>query len=601
MENAQTNGNSMNDNSLSNDLTNTSTDVQPDDSSVTQATADDAGTAEAGVSEVSSDASSNGTAVSNGSAVIASAAETDDTPAEAQAPDESQAAVEAQPAVEPQAAAPSRPEGTRSRQPSMAQVMESDEFSSYMSGVDALTRGALLKGVVVRVDEGTGEVLVDIGTKSEGIISRNEIGDDEVNVGDEIEVVVLRSEDDEGHPVLSKRRADYERTWREIIEAKEKGTFIEGTVREQVKGGLIVDLGVPAFVPASHVDARNRGDLGRFIGRTIPVRVIETDRKKNKVIASHRLAAEEERKHREEKAWANLQKDKIVEGTVRRITDFGAFIDLGGVDGLLHVREMAWGRVENPETIVKKGQKLQVLILDIDEERKRIALGLKQLLSDPWKKAAKNYHPGQTVTGKVVRIAPTCAFMELEEGVEGIIPISEMSDQRIKTPDEILQVGQQVEARVKQIQANQRRITLSLKGAAQERERRETRSTLREINERAGGDDSVRLGDVFGQQLRAARDRGRERNAARTADRSAARERALQAAAEEEDDVVEEGEDWVEENGAADEVVTITNTADAGVDEAVADEAPADEAASVTESTVEEPAVEEQQPATAQE
>lgn len=421
-----------------------------------------------------------------------------------------------------------------SRQPSMAQVMESDEFSSYMSGVDSLTRGALLKGHVVRVDENTGEVLVDIGTKSEGIIARNELGEEEVSVGDEIEVVVVRPEDDEGHPVLSKRRADYERTWREIQAAKESGATLEGTVREQVKGGLIVDLGVPAFVPASHVDARNRGDLSRFVGRTIPLRVIEIDRKKNKVIGSHRMAAEEERKERKEKVWGTLQKDKIVEGVVRRITDFGAFIDLGGVDGLLHVREMAWGRVEHPEHIVKKGQKLQVLILDIDEERERIALGLKQLQSDPWKKAAKNYRPGQNITGKVVRLAPTCAFIEIEDGIEAIVPISEISDQRIKTPDEVLEVGQDVEGRIKQIQANQRRITVSLKAAAGDREKRETRSAIREINDRAtgGADDTVRLGDVFGQQLRAARDRGRERKEAR----SVARARAMEAADMEEED-----------------------------------------------------------------
>jgi 4-hydroxy-3-methylbut-2-enyl diphosphate reductase len=440
----------------------------------------------------------------------------------------------------------------------MAQVMEMDEFSSYMSGVDTLQRGALLRGVVVRVDENTGEALVDIGTKSEGIVARNELGDDEINVGDEIEVVVLRPEDDEGHPVLSKRRADYEKTWREIQKAKDEQTDLEGTVREQVKGGLIVDLGVPAFIPASHVDARNRSDLSRFVGRTIPVRVIEIDRKKNKVIGSHRLAAEKDRKEREEQAWAGLQKDKIVEGVVRRITEFGAFIDLGGIDGLLHVREMAWGRVEHPDQVVKKGQKLQVLILDIDEERKRVALGLKQLLSDPWKKAAKNYRVGQMLQGKIVRIAPSCAFVELEDGVEGIIPIGEMSETRINTPEDILSVGQEVEARIKMIQTNQRRITLSLKAAVQERETRETRTVIRQVNERATEPEGLRLGDVFGEKLRAARDRGKERNEAR----STARARALEAAeAEEWEDDVEPTEE-VEgaEVEAADAEVAATGT-----------------------------------------
>ncbi len=497
-------------------------------------------------------------------------------------------------------------EPARSSKPlSMEQVMESDEFSSYMSGVDALQRGALMPGTVVRVDENTGEVLVDIGAKSEGIIARNEVGDEAVNVGDAIEVVVLRPEDDEGHPVVSKRRADYEKIWRVIQQAKDKNTDVEGLVREQVKGGLIVDLGVPAFVPASHVDTRNRSDLSRFVGRTIPLRVIEIDRKRNKVIGSHRLAVQEDREKREADAWAGLEKDKIVEGVVRRITDFGAFIDIGGIDGLLHVREMGWSRVEHPDSVVKKGQKLQVLILEIDEERKRVALGLKQLQSDPWKKAAKNFRIGQMVKGKVVRLAPSVAFVELEDGVEGIIPVGEISETRINEPGDVLTVGQEVEARIKQIQTNQRRISLSLKAAVQEREVREVRTQVREVNQRAmgggGGNNSggsssggnsgggggnsgggfddggaLRLGDIFGQQLRAARDRGKERNEAR----SEARARAMQAAAEEEDDFEEvDGFDATEETDVADEVVeTETDVAEVGVitDGAVADGAVAD-------------------------
>ncbi len=453
---------------------------------------------------------------------------------------------ETAPAAEAPAAQAPAEEKKPTRQPSMEQIMESDEFSSYISGAEALERGALLSGVVVRIDDNTGEMLVDVGTKSEGVIAKNEVGDDEINVGDEIEVVVLRPENDDGHPVLSKRRADFERRWRELARMRDENINVEGTVREQVKGGLIVDLGVSAFVPASHVDARNRGDLSRFVGRTIPVRVIEIDRKKNKVIASHRLATEDDRKARKTETWNALEKDKIVEGIVRRITDFGAFIDLGGVDGLLHVREMAWSRVDHPENVVKKGQKLQVLVLDIDQERERVALGLKQLQSDPWKKVAKDFTVGQTVTGKILRIAPTCAFMEIAEGIEGIIPISEMSEVRINKPEDVLEVGQEIEARIKQLQPNQRRVTLSLRAAVAERERRETRSTMRQVNERAtgggggrgdsGGDDggALRLGDVFGQQLRAARDRGRERNEARAVARRDAQERALQAAEEEE-------------------------------------------------------------------
>jgi 4-hydroxy-3-methylbut-2-enyl diphosphate reductase len=414
----------------------------------------------------------------------------------------------------------------------MAQIMESDEFSEYLSGADQLARNALMTGTVAHVDENTGVVLVDIGSKSEGLIPKNEVGDEEVKVGDEIEVVVVQPEDEEGHPVVSKRRADFERLWRSIAKARDESTTLQATVSREVKGGVIVDLGVPAFIPASHVSTRNRSNLGHMVGKTIPVRVIEVERKKDKVIASHRLAADEERKEREGEAWGRLKKNEVVEGTVRRITEFGAFVDIGGIDGLLHVREMGWGRVEHPDHVVKKGQKLQVLILDIDEERKRIALGLKQLQSDPWKQAAKSFRTGQIVTGKITHIAPSCAFVELEGGIEAIIPISEMSEERIKTPEDVVQVGQEVEARVKSVQPNQRKITLSLRAAARDKERRETRAAIREVNQRAtGGDEGpVRLGDIFGAQLREARERTKDRKK----NRDDAKTRAQRLAEEEE-------------------------------------------------------------------
>ncbi len=468
----------------------------------------------------------------------------DVTPTQAPAPVQTEAA--------PNLAAPNElapaPDAKPAKQPSMAQVMELDEFAAFMAGADALERGALMKGTVVRRED-NGSVLIDVGGKSEGIIPRNELGEDEINVGDEVEVVVVRPEDDEGHPILSKRRADFERLKREIAEAKETGAVLQATVRESVKGGLLVDLGVPAFIPASHVDIRNRSDLARLVGRVIPVRVIEVDFKKNrdKVIASHRLAAEEEREKRESEAWTTLEKDKIVEGIVRRITDFGAFVDIGGIDGLLHVREMAWGRVEHPSQVVKKGQKLQVLILELDEERKRVALGLKQLLPDPWKKAAKSFRVGETVKGKVVRLAPTCAFVELEPGVEAIVPISEISEERIKTVEEGLQVGQEVEGRIKSIQSNVRRITMSLRAAVVEKERTETRAAVRQVNDRASDDGPLRLGDLFGNELRAARDRGKERNKTREEARALKAEEADIDADEDldflEDDVIDEVDD----------------------------------------------------------
>lgn len=421
---------------------------------------------------------------------------------------------------------------------------------------------------------------MDVGAKSEGIVPKNEAGDDEINIGDEIEVVVLQSENDEGHPVLSKRRADFERLWRSIVEARDNETHLDAIVTREVKGGLIVDLGVSAFIPASHVSTRSRANLGHMVGKTIPVRVIEVDRKKDKVIASHRLAADVERKKQEAEAWAKLEKGVTVEGTVRRITDFGAFIDIGGIDGLLHVREMAWNRVEHPSHIVQKGQKLEVLILDItadDRGQKRVALGLKQLQSDPWKKASVAYKTGQTVTGKVTHIAPSCAFVELEENIEAIIPISEMSEERIKTPEDVLTVGQEVEARVKQVQPGQRKITLSLRAAVRDKERRETRDAIKQVNERAtgggsssgsgsgssgsggsssggsnGGDGggALKLGDIFGAQLREARERTKERKKTR----DEARAQAKQMAEEEEWDGDPEDLD-VDDVMAADEAL----------------------------------------------
>ena len=444
-----------------------------------------------------------------------------DVPAPASSPATAAPAPAAAPAMPPMPATPTEPKPA-GKQPSMEQVMETDEFAEYMSGAQSLERNALVNGVVVRLEE-NGSILVDIGSKSEGIIPRSEIGEDEVEVGDEVECLVVRPEDEEGHPILSKRRADFEKTRRDIAAARDSGVVLQGMVKDAVKGGLIVDLlGVSAFVPASHVDQRVRGQLERLVGTTLGVKVIEVDFRKgrDKVIASHRLAYAEEREKRESEAWESIEKDKIVEGVVRRITEFGAFVDIGGLDGLLHVREMAWSRVDHPSSVVKKGQKLQVLILDIDEERRRVALGLKQLLPDPWKKAAKNYSVGQVVPIKILRLAPTVAFVELEPGIEAIIPISELSEDRINKPEDAVSIGQEVEGRIKSIQPNQRRITMSLRAAVAEKERRETRTAVREVNQRAGEDGPLSLGDLFGKELRAVRDRGRNR------DRDEARERA---------------------------------------------------------------------------
>jgi 4-hydroxy-3-methylbut-2-enyl diphosphate reductase len=382
------------------------------------------------------------------------------------------------------------------------QTLDAEDFQAYMEATDQKQqRGQLVTGVVVHVgDDG---VSVDIGSKKEAFIPSHELTpDDEVNVGDQIEAILLKTEGDETPAILSKRRADYEKTWKLIEDAHAHKKTVEVLVKDKVKGGLIVDIGLEGFVPASHVAGSQR-DLERMVGRSIPVRVIEIDKKKNKIICSHRTAVDEDRAHKRTETMANLEDGKIVEGVVRRITDFGAFIDLGGVDGLLHVREMSWTRVNHPGDVVRRGQKVQVVILELDmsnPDNPRISLGMKQLQPDPWKKATKNLRIGQTIHGRITRVAQVGAFILLETGIEGIIPMHELSDQRVSKAEDVVRVGEEVDVRVIAIKSSQRRLTLSLKQAQQERERERERSEFRSYSS-AQRSDNVTIGDVLGNAL----------------------------------------------------------------------------------------------------
>lgn len=369
--------------------------------------------------------------------------------------------------------------------------------AQMMAEEQALQRGQIVTGRVVQVDRSG--ALVDVNRKAEGFVPANHIApDDELKIGDEIEVFVLKPEGEEGQPLLSKRMADWEKTWRRIQEAKDTQTTIQAMVKDRVKGGLIVDVGVDAFVPGSHVDSRTK-DLSRFIGKTLPLKVIEVNRKRNQVICSHKLATEGDREKRKAETMAGIEPNKIVDGIVRRITDFGAFVDIGGVDGLLHKREMSWSRIDHPQDVLTRGQRIQVLILDVDAERERISLGLKQLLSDPWKKAVRSLNVGDTVTGRVSRLSPTGVFVQLGEssdGLEGFVPMKELSDRRVGSPGDVVSVGQTVQVRVLQIRPNERRLTLSLKQAPQEQEREEFRDFIGTQKS-----DNVTIGDVIGQAL----------------------------------------------------------------------------------------------------
>jgi 4-hydroxy-3-methylbut-2-enyl diphosphate reductase len=364
-----------------------------------------------------------------------------------------------------------------------------------------LAEGAVVTGTVVHIDrEG---VLVDVGTKSDGLIPPNELTRDpsqsaNLKVGQKVDVYVMDVDDQEGNLILSKKRADFEKAWDRVIEAHQEGRTIHAMVTDRVKGGLVVDLGIRGFVPASHVGSGKVRNLEKYVAQTLPLKVIEVDRDRRKVVLSHRLATEEEREEQRQETLKNLAENQIRTGTVRRITDYGAFVDIGGVDGLLHISEMSWTRIKHPSDVLKVGDEIQVMVLKTNLEQGRISLGLRQILPDPWTEARDRYNPGDTVQGAVTRLVPFGAFVQLDGGIEGIIPNSELSTRRVNKPEEVLQVGDHVEAKVLDIRPEERRMTLSLRQAQQQKERRE----LQEYNRGRGPEeDRVTIGDMVGNLL----------------------------------------------------------------------------------------------------
>ncbi|MFZ5813671.1 MAG: 30S ribosomal protein S1 [Bacillota bacterium] len=331
-------------------------------------------------------------------------------------------------------------------------------------------QGEIVTGQVVRVSEDS--IMVDVGYKSEGIIPLSEITHRPLNnaaesglkVGDEVRVVVLGVDaKGEGGLRISKRRADERLAWEAIEKKFEAGEVIEAEVTEAVKGGLVVDLGLRAFLPASQVERGYVADLSKFKGQKILVKIIELDRQKGRVILSRKQVLEHERERAKKAFWEKIEEGAVLEGTVKSLTDFGAFIDLGGVDGLLHISEMSFGRIKHPSQVIKEGEKIKVKVLRLDREKEKVSLGLKQVLPDPWETAAERYPEGSVVTGTVARLATFGAFVELEPGVDGLIHISQLADRRVNTPGEVVQIGQQVQAKVVGVNTEQRRISLSLR------------------------------------------------------------------------------------------------------------------------------------------
>lgn len=349
-----------------------------------------------------------------------------------------------------------------------------------------LRRGEIIKAIVVKVDDDG--ALVSIGRKSETFIPLKELtrakvssAKEVVHEGEEIDVYVVRTEGPMGDLVLSKRRADYEKVWRRLKEAYENQEPLEGEVTKVVKGGLLIDLGIPAFLPRTQIelDIVRRKELPNYVGKKLPVKIIEFDREIRKVICSRRVILEEE-KERERKEYFNELKEKegeIVVGTVVGIVEFGVFVDLGkGVEGLIHLSELTWGPRKPPRQVVRKKQKVRVKILKVDPENERVSLSLRQAKPHPWENIMDKYPPGTIVKGKVIRFLPFGAVVEIEEGITGLIHISQISLKRIKKPEDALQLGQEVEAKVVEVRPEERKMRLSIRALQEENIRKKVKT-----------------------------------------------------------------------------------------------------------------------------
>jgi small subunit ribosomal protein S1 len=346
--------------------------------------------------------------------------------------------------------------------------LNGDVFPNYDATITHFDEGEVVNGTVVRIDKD--EVLLDIGWKSEGVIPSHELSirrsvdpAEEVTLGEQVDALVLTKEDQEGRLILSKKRARFEKAWRKIEAAAESGEPVEGTVIEVVKGGLILDLGVRGFLPASLVDIRRVHNLDEFTGQAIECKVIELNRSRNNVVLSRRAVLEDERKEVREQILGRLQPGQVVEGKVSNIVDFGAFVDLDGIDGLIHISEISWSHVNHPSEVLKIGETVKVKVLDIDRDRQRISLGLKQTQEDPWQTVLNSYGPGSSLSGKVTKVVAFGAFVEIVPGVEGLVHISELAEHHVETPGEVVQPGEEVRVKILEIDEERRRISLSIK------------------------------------------------------------------------------------------------------------------------------------------
>ncbi len=332
--------------------------------------------------------------------------------------------------------------------------------------------GDIVKGIIVRVDRD--EVLLDIGFKSEGVIPARELSirqgvdpSEIVSVGEETEALVLQKEDKEGRLVLSKKRAQYERAWGNIEQVKETNGVVSGPVIEVVKGGLIVDIGLRGFLPASLVELRRVRDLQPYVGRKLEAKIIELDKNRNNVVLSRRAWLEETQKEQREEFLEKLQMGEMRKGVVSSVVNFGAFVDIGGMDGLVHVSELSWKHVDHPSSVVAVGDEVDVQIIDVDLDKERISLSLKATQQDPWQEFANAHRVGELVYARVTKLVPFGAFAQVGEGIEGLVHISEMAAHHVELPEQVVSAGEEMWVKIIEIDLQRRRISLSIKQAAE--------------------------------------------------------------------------------------------------------------------------------------
>ncbi len=331
------------------------------------------------------------------------------------------------------------------------------------SNLQTLEEGQIIKGTVTEIREN--EVILDLGAKAEGIVPTSEFIDvGELNIGEEIEVYLEKIEDRDGNPVISYDKAQQKKNWENILSKCEEGSVISGRVRGKVKGGLIVNIGVDAFLPASQIDIQPPKNLDQYVGQTYDFKVIKINQERRNIVISRRELIEEQRLEKRRNLLSEIKPGDVRRGAVKNITDYGAFVDLDGLDGLLHITDMSWGRISHPSEMLKVGEEISIMIIDVDRDRERVSLGLKQTTENPWDGIENRYPVNAKVRGKVVNLVPYGAFVELEEGVEGLVHITELSwTKRIGKPGEVLKVGDEVEAVVLGIQKEDQKISLSIR------------------------------------------------------------------------------------------------------------------------------------------